>query len=882
MRHPYTRIALFVLFAVAVPAMCLGSNVGKIAGTVIDKETGEPLGFPQVLVVGTPMGAMGVADGSFAILNVPPGIYDVKATYMGYKPVQVVGVVVKPDLTYNVDFQLEKTVAAELEPVIIQAERPLIEVDVTSTRNIFSASDVRNLPVDNPVNVINYVSGATVDARGTHIRGGRETEVGYYVDNAPVQDPIQNNSLMTLSTQTVTEMVVFTGGFNAEYGNASSGIVNIITSEGADKITGSYQHRMYLPVQRFWRKSDVGDLQDTGEINERLSLAGPIFKRGDTDLRYAIAADVSNWDDYDPHVRVEERPGRQRLYDGTLTYRFGRSKVKAVYNYEGNKYVSSFDSYRLYERILVPETWRTSHDYNHRFGLSLSHMLGDRSFVEASYSRLGGTYERAQTGKGWNLDETLAWNQAYYSWNLDVRRNEDNFVISGDDPYIDYQRKTIHSFRSAYTSQIGRNEVKAGFDYNKYHVKFNDVFASTQNYYLYRFDVKPQAGAFYLQDKLEFQGMIMNLGGRLDFFDPNHTTFKDYNRPFDPNLDKNAYWHGPEHEEAPIEVESYKDGNKDSTYLGGGLVDATVKWKMSPRLGVSHPITENSYLHFLYGHFFQMPSFNYLYQNERFHTVGRWYSVGNADLEAEKTVAYEVGVNHLLGSNAAVDLTFFYKDITDMTETVVKGPEAESNPQAEANYVTYMNSGYGNVRGFEINLKRPMYKNWHYHAAYTFMVAKGFSSDVNEGYLRRFDKEDFPTQQFYLDWDRRHSVLMRLGYAAEGSWSADVVASYATGAPYTNPRSLSRKPSRNNSRFPSISDMDFEVHKFFKVFGINADAFLRMTNVFDQRNVVNWDDTDQDLRNWLAVHPDDYLGPFEDLTVYGPPRNTLGGISVNF
>jgi hypothetical protein len=193
-----------------------------------------------------------------------------------------------------------------------------------------------------------------------------------------------------------------------------------------------------------------------------------------------------------------------------------------------------------------------------------------------------------------------------------------------------------------------------------------------------------------------------------------------------------------------------------------------------------------------------------------------------------------------------------------------------------------MNSGYGNVRGFEINLKRPLFKSWQYHAAYTFMVAKGFSSDVNEGYLRRFDKEDFPTQQFYLDWDRRHSFLVTGGYSKEASWGADIAASYATGAPFTHPRNLSRKPSRNNSRFPSISNMDAGVHKFFTVFGIKADAFLRMTNVFDKRNVVNWDDTDQDLRNWLAVNPDDYLGPFTDYTVYGSPRNTVGGIRVSF
>jgi outer membrane receptor protein involved in Fe transport len=879
MRSPNTRIVVMLLLTVAVPALCFGANVGKIAGTVLDKETGQPLGFPQVIIVGTAMGAMGLADGSFAILNVPPGTYDVRATYMGYKSVQVNGVAVKPDLTENLEFQLEKTVVSELEPVIIQAERPVVQVDVTSTRNIFTAGEVQSLPVDNPVNVINFVSGTTVDARGSHIRGGRETEVGYYVDNSPIQDPIQSNSVVSLSTQAVTEMVVFTGGFNAEYGNASSGIVNIITSEGSDKFEGSVEHRMYLPLEEFWQRGDAGDQLDTGESRERINLMGPIYKQDNTDLRYAVAFEGSNWDDYDAHVRTEDRPGRQRLYDGTLTYRFGRSKIKAVANVENSKYVSSFDSYRLYERILVPKTWRTTTDDNYRLGISGSHMINDRSFVDASFSVLDASYNRAQTGKKWDLDAPIAENQARYNWNLDVQRNEDNFIISGDNPYYDHQEKRIYSFRGSYTVQKGRNEVRSGLDLNLYDVQNDDVFASTQNYYLYRFDVQPTAGAVYVQDKLEFQGMIMNLGGRVDFFDPNHKTYKDYNHPYDPSLEKETYWHGPDYDEAPIEIASYDTAGN---YLGGGLVDATVKWKFSPRLGVSHPITENSYLHFLYGHFFQMPSFNYLYQNERFHTRGRWYSVGNPDLEAEKTVAYEVGVNHLLSSNTAVDLTFFYKDITDMTETVVRGPLAESNPQSRSNYVTYMNSGYGNVRGFEINLKRPLFRNWHYHAAYTFMVAKGFSSDVNEGYLRRFDNEDFPTQQFYLDWDRRHSFLLTGGYGKEGSWSADIAAGYSTGAPFTHPRNLSRKPSRNNSRFPSTSNVDAEVHKFFMVFGVNADAFLRMTNVFDQRNVVNWDDMDQDLRNWLAVNPDDYLGPFRDYTVYGAPRNTVGGIRITF
>jgi hypothetical protein len=217
-----------------------------------------------------------------------------------------------------------------------------------------------------------------------------------------------------------------------------------------------------------------------------------------------------------------------------------------------------------------------------------------------------------------------------------------------------------------------------------------------------------------------------------------------------------------------------------------------------------------------------------------------------------------------------------------MTEMVTVGPSVDANPQARENYSFYQNSGYANVRGFEINLKRPWAGNWRYHAAYTFMVGKGFSSDVNEGYLRRFDDEEFPTQQFYLDWDRRHTFLLTTGYSKPKNWSADVSIRYATGAPYTDPAALGKKPSRNFARFPSINNVDFELHKWFNLFEVDWDLFMRMTNVFNRKNLVNWDDTDQDLRNWLLQNPGDYLGPFTDYTIYGPAQNVVWGLRVNF
>ncbi len=855
-----------------LPTLCFAGVVGKITGKVLDKETGQPLMYANIVILGTPLGAMSLEDGSFMILNVAPGKFSVQASYVGYTPLVISEVVIEPDITRELLFELEPTIAKEIEPIVVQAERPLVQVDVTSTRNIFLADEVQALPVDNPVNVVNYISGSSISAAGTHIRGGRATEVGYYIDDTPIQDPIQNNALVNLSTQSVNEMVVFTGGFNAEYGNASSGIVNIITSEGSDEFHGSIEHRMYLPIHMLWRKSDTGDPLDTGELRQRLNLTGPIYKKGKANLKFALAVEATEWDDWQPRIESLNRPGKVRLYNGTLTFQYGGTKLKAVVNVENDEHVSSYDAYRLYERLLVPETWRWTNNDNYRFALSASHMITDNSFVKGTFSVLDGTMEIAQQGKKWDPTLTYQENQDLYDWDLDVRRDEENFVISGDNPYYDHQKRRIYTFRGSYTHQRGRHEVKTGVDLSLYDVQEIDVFASTQNYYIFEYDVQPRSGAVYAQDKLEFEGLIMNLGLRLDFFDPNHKVFKDFSHPYDLNA-PDSLWHGPNRDQAPIELE--RPG-------GGGLVDADIKWKLSPRLGASHPIAENSYLHFEYGHFFQMPSFDYLYENEKFHTRGRWLIVGNPDIEAEKTVAYEVGINHLLHTNTAVDLTFFYKDITDMSETVVLGPTAESNPQGRENYSTFQNVGFGNVRGFEINLKRRYYNNWRYHGAYTFMVAKGFSSNWNEGALRRFDDEEFPTQQFYLDWDRRHSFLLTGGYSKEKNWSADIAITYATGAPYTDPKTLSKKPSRNNARFPSISNVDVEVHKIFEVFGLDTDIFVRITNLFDQRNLTNWDDTDQDLRNWLVANPGDYLGPFGDYTVYGPPRSVLGGVKVSF
>ena len=98
-----------LLFSISLLLFChqiiFAGTTGKLAGRVIDKETGEPLPFVNVLIQGTNYGAATDLDGNFVILNIPPKTYSVKAQYIGYQAMVVNNVRISIDQTTNVDFE---------------------------------------------------------------------------------------------------------------------------------------------------------------------------------------------------------------------------------------------------------------------------------------------------------------------------------------------------------------------------------------------------------------------------------------------------------------------------------------------------------------------------------------------------------------------------------------------------------------------------------------------------------------------------------------------------------------------------------------------------------------------------------------------------------
>ncbi len=244
---------------------------GKITGTILDAESGQPLPGSNVMIDtvwigGNPVafdGMLGAAsdlNGEFVILNVPPGVYNLKASMMGYATVVQSHVVVDANRTINVSFSLPATVI-EIGVVEVVWERPVIQSDVAGTQEIIYVQRIEEVPLVRVSEFFDRMKGielvATNEGMGLSVRGGLIRETDIRIDGISLRDPRTENSYLTLNSTTIQQVQVMTGGFEAKYGGIQSGLVNIVTREGMrDRYTLSLKVDMTPGSQdRFFGKN---------------------------------------------------------------------------------------------------------------------------------------------------------------------------------------------------------------------------------------------------------------------------------------------------------------------------------------------------------------------------------------------------------------------------------------------------------------------------------------------------------------------------------------------------------------------------------------------------------------------------------------------------
>jgi len=268
---------LILLFFLLIAYSSWAGITGKISGDVKDVDTGDPLPGVNIMIEGTMMGASSGLDGYYFVINIPPGIYNVKATMMGYTSVVQKEVLVKVGLTTEVNFDLTTTVLELGETVEVIAERPIVQKDLTSGRAIVTAEEIKEMPVESFRGVLSTKAGITIGSSGAmHIRGGRSNEISYMIDGIAISNPFWGGLAVEVENSAIQELQVVSGTFNAEYGQAMSGVVNIVTKEGGSDYHGNLS--MYMGDRLSSHKStfmNIDDINPLSQYNFDGSLHGP-------------------------------------------------------------------------------------------------------------------------------------------------------------------------------------------------------------------------------------------------------------------------------------------------------------------------------------------------------------------------------------------------------------------------------------------------------------------------------------------------------------------------------------------------------------------------------------------------------------------------------
>ena len=905
------RLLLFIFFCSILPVNLLFTGTtGKIAGRIIDKETKEPIIAVNVVIVGTNIGAASDLSGNYFINNVPPGTYVLRFMMMGYKKVDIENVRVSVDLTSQVNMEMELTVL-EGEVVTLVAERPMVEKDVTGKMAIVSGQDIaERMPVSNIQEVLSMQAGFV---EGTsegqlYLRGGRSDEVAFYIDGVLVQDPLGGGFGAGLDVNMVQELSVLTGGFNAEYGNAMSGVINITTKEGGSKYRGKIQYespminsspyheadwllkthlvkglsdqqkRQYYDAVRYYRSPDdsigvsrykhISALDDPlgkdhtlvpilGQFN--FNLSGPV--PGVSRMNFFTSAVFNNQDSYLPWGFDLERqvfgkfsyriaPQMKLSLDIQNTWNYAKAYSHS-YKYIPSSYNDPNDPLNYNTRLRGERALRS--DFTDRQTLFWTHTLSQRTFYTFNFQRLFRRSLREIPGKeviydpvtGAMIDSL----QTSYTKLAYIFGTEGDFQ-GGDDRDWFRSHSTTYNAKFDLTSQIHKShQIKAGFDIKKHEIfrhALRDPWPGAFRHRVEFYTRDPWEGALYIQDKMEYDFMILNFGLRVDYAQANDT-----------------YWQDPGNIQQTIDVVD-DEGNITKEFRFNDREKVPDRWQISPRIGLAHPVTERLVFHFSYGHFFQNPNYYHLFRNDRslLNLQESDVILGNPGLKPQKTVAFEVGGKYQISNDIAIDFTGFYKDIRDLTAT-------KFFARQPYDYTVYINEDYGRVKGFDITLTKKYSHFISGNLNYTYSVAKGSGSDPLAGYYYREETAYLrPKKEIFLDFDRTHDLSVNVDLRFPSNFGPtfgrakifantglNVLFQLSSGLPYTpsDQGALSLEP--NSERKSWVNTVDLRADKLIHLKYLDLVAYAKVTNLFDRLNTqLIWSATGQP---WSA-EPNNY------------------------
>jgi outer membrane receptor protein involved in Fe transport len=882
------------------PAAPGAAQTGRISGRALERGK-EPVSFANVVVLGTKQGTMTDETGAFVIAGVPVGTYQVKLQAIGYDPI-IQTVQVNAGETALVNFTVGQTrVVKEVETIEVRAEKR-IDTKSSTTKQSISSEKLKEIPVDNLSQAVATKAGVVAQGGELHFRGGRSGEVKVQLDGVEATNPGFGGSA-NIANLAVAGADILSGGFDAEYGNALSGVISVSTKEGTDRLGGEVR----------WDTDRYGDPTKTFDNFDRFTFGfgGPTPVKNltyfatyeglfsDTYLRSGLSKPSRTLLDF---IQLGNRQSNQINTNFKLAYRLN-PRNKLTFETINNRTISTpylhdwsrkgfvavtFDttrspdgtytvapSYGSWSPIRLDSTYMfvnmadhvpTLDDRYQQFTTVWTNQLSDKSVWTTRLASLN--FDTRNTVGGKEPWEYWIQNPFYWSGNLGFG-TEDNpyFATHGDVPVYLQRQTRVYNMKTDFSTRRWKQHTwKSGLElkYNRVqnlslvspNNESNGLPGGTRSDFV---NYNPE-GAAYVQDRWEFEGLVLNAGLRFDLFSPG----------------------------AQITTQDLRSGKR-------------FKQQLSPRLGIAYPISDRDVLSFHYGWTYQTPNRSFIFENRGISsTVG---VKGNPDLEPETNIAYQAGVQHLFTKDISGQFSVFFKDIYGLITVRQERDDA-------GNLVNvFYNGDYASARGFEASLIKSFSHKFSADVNYTYSIATGVASDPNTA-LQFFNggRLYLPISEQPLNWDQRHTVSVASTIRDPGKWGLRMLWTYGSGFPFTPEFRNDRRPDpalTNSRRLPSQARLTIDADKFYRIWGQNVTIFMDARNVLDARNIqsiqqgsrspfvntagndytIYFTETGRTGGAYLQdINGDNILDwvPLHDPRVFEEGRNVRMGISVTF
>ena len=894
-----SRFFLFFTLLVLCSPILIFSQTGKIVGKVLDKESGEALIGANVLIEGTNLGAATDVSGDFVILNIPPGSYTVTAKYIGFREVRIENIKVSVNLTTEANFSLPSE-AYETETVIVVAPKPLINKNTTNQISVIRSEDLENMPIRGINAIVGTQAGVVAQGDNLYIRGSRSDAIAFYVDGVLINNPVTGGSTTGIINNAIEEIQVQAGGYPAEFGGANGGIVSSSTRAGSEvykigieaitdnfssagkEFLGGYSYgyseysltasgpvipdfkdlKFFLAATNIYQRNDAKYYREynfSNVVDPNTPSTNPFTLLDDTlNLFYPAGTNVNNGSNT---FQVQ----------GNLTWNFNPFTIKVNINHRWNENRTGVN----WANLNRSNSAGLNQNYTFIGSLKFTQVINPKAFYDIIFNHFN--------DYNVTMDPIFQHNIALYGDSLAnaeygrTLRRDGEFLSTirafgltferSDRPFNNYTKTKYQSYggKINFLYQLDKvHELKTGGELTSYNIRnyslapvqladnirsiadgdMRGVYDRLDNYGYDTFGnelndgvngpKKPIFAAYYIQDKMEFSDLVLNLGFRLDYIDTDSKTFLD-----------------------PSNVKFDADGIIDPT----GMVDVDPTLQLSPRLGFSFPVTDQTVFHAQYGKFIQQSQLRNIYLG--FNRTSDIVKGGFAELnpvgyglKPERTTQYEIGFKQQLGENFAFDITAFYKDIKDQIQlrSIYADPTA-----AHKQYYALVNGDFATTRGFEFKFDLRRTQRLAASINYTFSDAQGSGSTPTEAGRAVWQSPTatpyFPQQIAPLTFNQAHTGAINLDYRfadEDGpelfgsqflqNFGVNLLFTFNSGHNYTQFDGFgnTRVPNEalNSSITPWNFQLDAKIDKSFSIGSLNFNVYLWVINVLDIKNVV--------------------------------------------